>query len=181
MSVLSFDGGAERMGWSILDRNGSKPVYIDSGLVELPRNNIAFQEYRLQLINTLVYLLNRPMSVLETEWQPVSEVVTETVPALGSFGGVQMYLVNVAVTTVQAMAFDRGIPVSQIGATTVHTAMAGKKKKNKKTTKVQVRNGVLKLLPELEYRKPDWTKKFDEPDAIAIGLTSLGFYNKDVL
>jgi hypothetical protein len=49
---------------------------------------------------------------------------------------------------------------------------------------VQVRNGVIKLLPELEPRKFEWTdskKTMDEPDAIAVGLTQLGYTTLRVL
>ena len=88
-----------------------------------------------------------------------------------------MYLVNVAMSNVRALAIERGIPVHQIGATTVHKRLVGKRPKGKKITKVQVRNGVIKLLPELEHRKRDWVKHFDEPDAIAVALAFLGYKN----
>jgi hypothetical protein len=38
-----------------------------------------------------------------------------------------------------------------------------------------VRNGVLKLVPELESRRKEFVKVFDETDAIALGLCHLGY------
>jgi Holliday junction resolvasome RuvABC endonuclease subunit len=175
MALLSVDGGAERLGWAILDNEKGKPVYYDSGLVAFPAYK-PFQKYRLDLIDYYVDALTRPGSVFDQTFVPITQVVNEMVPAVGSFGGTQMYLVNVAMAVVQTIARLAGIPVAQIGATTVQSKIAiGPKRK--KVSKVQVRNGVFQLLPELEYRKSDWTKVFDEPDAIAVGLAYLGFKN----
>jgi Holliday junction resolvasome RuvABC endonuclease subunit len=173
--LLSVDGGAERLGWAILDKVGGKPVYYDSGLVSFPAYK-PFQKYRLDLIDYYVDALTRPGSVFDNSFAPVTQVVNETVPAVGSFGGTQMYLVNVAMSVVQTIARLAGIPVDQIAARTVQSRIAVGPKR-KKVSKVQVRNGVFQLLPELEYRKSDWTKVFDEPDSIATGLAYLGFVN----
>lgn len=179
MSLLAVDGGAERLGWAILDREGSKPVYLDSGLVSFPQDEFAgsFQEYRLALIDFYVDHLTRPGSVFDDSYLPVTKVVTEVLPAVGFGNGVQAYLVNVALTTVQALATLAGIPVTQISARTTQSQIAIGKK-GKKITKVQVRNGVLAQLPELSHRKSEWTKVFDEVDAIATGLAYLGFKNE---
>lgn len=176
MPIVSIDGGAKRLGWALLDREGSKPIYLGSGIVELPRGDTPFQEYRLNLIDYYIENLTKPGSIFDPNYLPITHVVNETVPAVGSYGGTQMYLVNMVVTVVQTIAKLNNIPVSQIGATTVHSKIAIKSK-SKGITKQQVRNGVIQLLPELESRRKDWVKVFDEPDAIAVGLAHLGFSN----
>lgn len=175
MTLLSVDGGAERLGWALLDKIDDKPVYYDSGLVTF-KSFKPFQKYRLDLINHYVQSLTAPGSVFDPSFIPVDQMVNEIVPPIGSFGGTQMYLVNMSVTVVQTLASFYGIPIAQIGATTVQSKIAVGPKR-KKVSKVQVRNGVFELLPELEHRKSDWTKVFDEPDAIAVGLAYLEFDN----
>lgn len=103
-------------------------------------------------------------------------VVSEIVPAVGFNNASQSYLANVAISTVHACAFAAGIDCVQVSARTVQKNIAIRGN-SKRVTKAQVRNGVLKLLPELEHRKSDWTKIFEEPDALAIGLDYLGFTN----
>ena len=176
MPLLSIDGGAKRLGWALLDREGSKPVYYDSGIVTYEPFE-PFQAYRLGLIGHYVDALTRPGSVFDNSYLPVTKMVNETVPAVGTFGGVQMYLVNVSMTVVQTIACLADVPVDQISARTVQSRIAIGAKPKGKVSKVQVRNGVFQLLPELEHRKSEWTKVFDEPDAIAVGLAYLGFKN----
>jgi hypothetical protein len=102
--------------------------------------------------------------------------VTEALPPFG-MAGAQQYLVNVALTTVQTIAFLYDLPVAQIAAKTVHAKIAINPRRAKKVTKPMVRNGVINLIPELADRKKDWTKVFDEPDAIAVGLAYMGYHN----
>lgn len=176
IKALSFDSGAERMGWASIwaaDRENGQPpfpVYHASGILALPQRDLKFQDYRLELIAELCESI--PFLL---EFAQPDVVTTETVPAVGSFGGTQMYLANVACTTVQVIAHQHGLPVKQIGATTVHKHMAPNRNKGQKATKVMVRNGVISLLPELAPRKKEWVKVFDETDAIANGLTYHGF------
>jgi Holliday junction resolvasome RuvABC endonuclease subunit len=176
--LLCVDGGAERLGWGILEREGNKPVYIDSGLVSFPQSAFpgTFQEYRLGLIDYYVDHLIRPGSIFDDSFLPITDVVTEILPPVGFGNGVQAYLVNVALTVVQTIATLAGLPVHQISASTVHSKIAVGRK-GRKVTKVQVRNGVIQLLPELAPRKREWVKIFDEPDSLAVGLTYLGFKN----
>lgn len=175
MKVLGIDGGAERLGWAIVEDDGKKLSYLDSGIVRMPRNKggTTFQNYRIEFIKNYVSLLTAPGSILDQSINPVDAVVNETVPAVGSFGGTQMYLVNVAVTILQTITVARDIPLYQIGATSVHTTIVGKRPKGKKITKPQVRNAVIDLLPEVAHRKSDWIKSFDEPDAIAVAAAYL--------
>lgn len=177
MIVLGVDGGAERLGWGIVEKTPAHPVYIDSGLVKHPRAGSVFQPYRMDLLETYVRALTSPGSIFDPSYLKIDAVVNETVPAVGSYGGTQMYLVNVAVTAVQTLAIERNIPVYQISATTVHKSIVGKRPKGKKVTKPQVRNGVINLLPEIAHRKRDWVKHFDEPDSLAVALAYLGYKN----
>lgn len=167
---LFIDPGAERCGWAVLETG---PTYVASGLLYFPREKEDFQPYRL----ALEAITWERAGVLLDEYEPTI-LVNETIPAVGGGNFVvatQSYLANVACTTIHAAAIDVGVPVAQISARTVQTAMAGKKKQGQKITKPQVRNGVIALLPELKPRIKDWVKVFDECDAIGIGLAYLGY------
>jgi hypothetical protein len=96
-------------------------------------------------------------------------IVTETVPSRGAGIPEQLYLANTQITVVHAIALYKGIPVEQVSARTVQAAIAVRGK-GKKITKPQVRNGVFLRLPELIPRFKEFTKVFEESDALAIGL-----------
>lgn len=165
MRVLSFDSGAKRAGWAVLE---SGPKYIASGVIEHDRGATKYQEYAMHLTEQWVI----HTSEFIREYSP-DQIVTEIVPAYGMNDYGQGYLVNVMATTVHAIALGMGVEVSHVSAVKVQNAIAipGRPKK---LTKVQVRNGVVSLLPELIERVPDWTKVMEEPDALAVGLWFLG-------
>lgn len=180
-TVLAFDPGAERMGWAVLARDGkrfkSSIRCLTSGYFGVAREpnssntKTDFQPYRLSLLD---FWIKTTPELIE-RYEP-DEVVSEIIPAVGGGNFVvatQSHLALCAINTVQVVAKQSGIPVHQVGATTVKKAVGG----NGEATKVQVRNGVLTLLPELEYRRTEWTKIFDVSDALAIGLTHMGYKN----
>lgn len=174
--VISFDPGAERQGWGVLERehDGTKvpPVHLGSGVFGVPRtingSKTDFQPYRLSVIE----LWNEQMPALIRRYEP-DEMVSEIVPPVGASrsGGIQLQLALCAITTCQSIALQHDLPVSQIGATTVKTRIGG----NKKASKVKVRNGVITIMPELADRKKEWTTIFEVPDALAVGLTHWGY------
>lgn len=179
--ILALDPGAERMGWCVLARDGkrfkSSIRCVASGYFGVARepNNsntkTDFQPYRLSLLD---FWIKTTPELIE-RYEP-NEVVSEIIPAVGGGNFVvatQSHLALCAINTVQVVAKQYGLPVHQVGATTVKKAVGG----NGEATKVQVRNGVLTLLPELEYRRKEWTKVFDVSDALAIGLTHMGYKN----
>lgn len=172
MRVLSFDPGAKRLGWASLGRDNGPLYYHMSGVVYMTKSdNQKPQEYRREVVASLAHYTPTLLDLTEPD-----EVAIEIVPAVG--GGnfavaVQSYLAHAAITTVEAICYTAGLPVTYYGANTVQKRIAIKGK-GRKVTKVQVRNGVIHLLPELEERKSDWVKIFEEPDAIAVGLTHLG-------
>lgn len=177
MRVLAFDAGAERLGWASLSREENRACYHISGILALHRGSAKFQEYRMELTRELINSIPALIKLTDPD-----EVVTETVPAVGGgnfVAATQSYLANTAITVVHTVAISMGIDVYQIGATTVQSRIAIRppRASKRKATKVQVRNGVFQLLPELEDRKSEWTKVFDEPDAIAVGLVHMGFKN----
>jgi Holliday junction resolvasome RuvABC endonuclease subunit len=173
--VLAFDPGAKRCGWACLDDHSHVgPDLAGSGVFGLERRlngkkKEEFQKYRLRLLPFFV----ESVGDLIDEYAP-QEIVTEIVPAVGGgnfIAATQSELAKVLVTVVQVIAYLEGIEISQVSAGTVKRNIGGKKD----ATKVAVRNGVFKFLPELAERKGEWTKLFDEPDAIAVGLCHLGY------
>lgn len=170
MKILGYDSGAERMGFSCLEGDGTTaPVYIDSGIVRFHRGDQDYQPYKLKLIEYWTFVAPSHFALYDPD-----AIVCETLPAVGFGNAVQAELAKAAIITVMAMAIERDIPVYQIAAVTVKTRIGG----HKNATKVQVRNGVIKLLPELEPRKFEWTdakKTMDEPDALGVTLTQLGY------
>lgn len=176
MKILAIDPGAERLGWALLESDLSEdvinkpPRLLDSGVFALKRavnesKKEPFQKYRLRLIH---YWARRNMFGVYPD-----VLVSEIVPVVGGgnfVAATQSQLAGTAITVIQARASQRRIPIEQIGATTIKAQIGG----NKKATKVQVRNGVFTILPETKARKSEWTKIFEEPDAIATGLAYLG-------
>lgn len=106
---------------------------------------------------------------LVEEYKP-AVLVSETVPSRGPEVMDQLYLANVQITVLHAIALSYGVKVKQVSARTVQAKIA-LRKKDVKVTKPQVRNGVLSQFPELEGRLRTKGKQiFEESDAIAIGL-----------
>lgn len=158
--ILSVDPGAERMGWALFDKNGT---YLNSGIWRFPKKEgEAFQEYRLRLEKEATECFKQFFAR-----EAVNLLVNEIVPAVGggnfAVAG-QSYLANVALACLHSVAYANNVRIIQIGATTVKVRVAGKKT----ASKVALRNAVIENHPELQPRKKDWTKEFDEPDAIAV-------------
>lgn len=171
--VLALDPGAERCGWCVLlHEEGTDPRPLGSGIVAVPRGKTEFQPYRSHLISEWV---NEITELLK--WTKPTEIVYETIPAASSTNFVvatQSYLAHAQITTVHAIALANGYHnISQLGATTVKARIGGKKS----ATKVQVRNGVLEIMPGIAHKRTEWiaAKTFDESDAFAIALTHLGY------
>lgn len=170
---MSFDPGAKRMGWSVIKGDGkSTPTWQGSGIATFERDEKEkFQVYRLRVID---FWVTRTGELLNS-YKP-DELINETVPAVGGGNFVvatQSYLANVAITTIQTIARAKGYLVKQIGATTVKKKIG----RAKNATKVKVRNGIYEIMPEMKTRHTQWTqpKCMDEPDAIAVALTHLGY------
>ncbi len=170
MRVLFFDPGAERLGWAVLEGDAhSDPQYIDSGILRCPKEEEErYQHYKLRLIRS--YVLWAPKFF--NSYRP-DVVGNEIVPSQGFNNMSQAQLAQAVVATIQAMAYEREYKVVQVGATTIKKAIGG----HKQATKIGIRNGVIKLLPNLADRKSEWTKVFDESDALAGGLAYLGYCN----
>jgi hypothetical protein len=170
-NILAMDPGATRAGWAILgDCPPAPPTYIASGVEHCPRlsKKHPFQKYRMELTD---YWVGKAHELIE-EYNP-SLLISETVPSRGAGIPEQLYVANVMITTVHAIAIAYGIPVEQVSARTVQAKMA-LRKPNVKVTKPQVRNGVLTHLPEIKERLMKDVKVFEESDALAIGLWYLG-------
>lgn len=172
MRVLGIDPGAEHLGFAAIEKGEDGPKYVGSGVFGVKRDEKEkYQPYKLRLIQFWVkntdYLLN--------SYQP-DLLVSEIIPVVGGgnfVAATQSQLASTAITTIQAIAGLRGYKIEQLAANTVKKKIGG----TNKATKVRVRNGVYRQLPELKVRGSEWTKHFDEPDAIAVALTRLGYTN----
>lgn len=183
--VLALDPGAERMGWAIIEGDHNPggfdpqklPKWIDSGIWACPREGMDFQPYKLKMMS---YMRGRISTTLS--WHSgVDELVSEIVPAVGGgnfVAATQSYLANSAACVAQTVAMELTVSVFQVGATTIKKKIGGKKD----ATKVRVRNGVYIFFPFLQVSRGEVWKHgnngkamFDESDAIAAGLTHLGY------
>ena len=102
------------------------------------------------------------------EYKP-DVLVSETVPSRGPEIMDQLYLANVQITVLHAIAISYGVKVVQVSARSVQAKIA-KRKPNIKVTKPQVRQGVLDRFPELAPLVKEEMKVFERTDAIAVGL-----------
>lgn len=168
MRILSVDPGAERCGIAVID---SDPLsYVHSEIIRVPREIPEYQQYRLELIR--IWTLAHGMRLLQFYNPDV--LVNEIVPIRGgNFGAMaQMNLAATVITTLQSLAFSAKIEVKQLSAITVKMKIGG----SKRATKVKVRNGVYSLLPETRnLTENNWSKVFDESDALAVGLCYLNY------
>lgn len=164
MRVMGLDPGAKRLGWAVVEGDGSStPVAIGSGVIGLElEQGEKWQAYKLRLIQ---YIIREARRLLNT-FNP-DEVVNETLPSVGFNNLTQVQLALAAITSFQVMAYEMGYPVSQVAAVTMKTRIAG----NKRATKVKLRNAIFKLVPKLAEKK--WVA--DETDAYAAALTRLGY------
>src|SRR5208282_1842104 len=120
LRVLSFDPGATRAGWAVLETG---PKYLGSGVKSCPKlPTQSFQNYRLELANAWVV---ESFALIES-FEP-DVVVSETVPSRGAGIPEQLYLANIQITTVHAIAMAFGLPVEQVSARTVQAEIAQRK------------------------------------------------------
>lgn len=152
------------MGWAVLSDG---PEYWTSGVAGVVRGTETYHRYRLQLIE---YFWHWADLMIDAHNPDV--VVSELLPVKGFRDMSQALLAGTAITTVQATVISR-VVVAQVAVQTIKVAIG----QNVRASKVKVREGVIQQLPELEPRRKSWTKEFDEPDAIAVGLTYLGYEN----
>lgn len=164
--VLAFDPGAKRMGYAVVEGDGVKtPFYVFSDVEEILRGKTeTYQAYRTRLIGEWAIKTD----YLLTAWTP-DIVVYETLPVKGFHDMSQALLAATAITAMHTIAITKQYVPTQVAAVTVKVCIAG----SNKATKVGVRKGVQRFLPELD--KPGWPAFPDESDAVAIGLTALGY------
>ena len=154
------------MGFALLETG---PEYITSGIVSLKKEDETYQQYRIRLIT---FWAKKASSMIRAMKPDV--VVSEIVPVKGFSDPSQAYLAGSAISAVQTIVALRKIPNVVVSAASVKVSIA-----QHKATKVQIRNAVIEAIPELESRRKDWTKVFDECDAIAIGLHHLKGENEN--
>src|SRR5687768_16267119 len=100
---LGYDSGAERMGFGVVEGDGqTAPVYIDSGIVRVPKGKVAYQTYKLNLIEQWTYLAPAQF----VKYQP-DFICAEIMPAVGFNNSTQAELAKAAIITVVAMAMER--------------------------------------------------------------------------
>jgi Holliday junction resolvasome RuvABC endonuclease subunit len=127
-----------------------------------------YHQYRLRLISHVTEVAPE----LLARFRP-DRVAAEIVPVVGGgnfIAATQSELARTAVTVIFVVAAQNDVPVVQIGATSIKARIGGKNK----ATKVAVRNGVLKLLPETERFREEWKTVFDRSDAYGAALAELG-------
>jgi Holliday junction resolvasome RuvABC endonuclease subunit len=177
LRLLALDPGAERLGWAVLEGGPGQTLrYLDSGISRCPRGvrskdkKEPYQEYRLRMVEEMAFAAID----LLIRWEP-DRLTNELVPPVGggafSSNGHQAQLAATAVTAFQTIALYVGIEVTQISAKTVKKRLTDDADANK----VKIRDHVLAFFPELKNSHPEWTKEFDEPDAIGTGLVELGY------
>lgn len=176
--ILGIDPGARRGGWALTQEVDGQHYYLASGVSSLPREDgEPFQKYRLRLVehwaDTFSDLVDQMDDLRHDLSDPDYKILFEIVPAIGfqSGGAVQSQLAQVVVTVCQALCEEWFVNYEQLSATTIKQRATG----YGNATKVQVRNAVLSVFPELEPRKKELTSTADESDAIAISIVGGGY------
>ena len=187
MRVLGIDPGAVRLGWGYVERKDDEFTLMSSGVVSLPQGpDEKFGEYRRRVACHWWDDFPRFMHALGAP----DLIASETLPAKGSgnFINPQTEAVKAAITAMQIGAHAAGKPPwEEIASSTVKKrvfGMASKPpkagtKKRIKVSKVDMRNAVQAIFPELKER--DWETDLlpDEVDAIAVALAAAGYKARD--
>lgn len=154
------------MGFAVITGNGKAiPIHVDSGVEQCIRQpNEAYQVYRSRLIQHWAAKTYGMIRIYDPDL-----IAYETLPVKGFRDMSQALLASAAITAVHAIGVTETIPVQTYAASSVKARIAG----SNRATKVGVRKGVQYFLPELDT--PGWPQYPDESDAVAIGLTALGY------
>lgn len=154
------------MGVAVIDKADDGTVeYVYSTAWECNKHpDTSYQDYRLKVIREYVENAEILFGLFEPD-----ALVNEILPVRGFTNSAQIFLAHAALGAVQGIAYALGMNIAQIAAVTVKNRIGG----STKATKVGVRNGVLQVFPELEPKK--YQLIADESDAIAVGLTHLGY------
>ena len=149
MIILGIDPGLERIGYGVINREGSKLQVIDFGLIQTPR--IALPD-RIRLIHeeTLRIIEERRPDAIATERLLFTVNKTTAMDVAKALGGVLL------------ASSLRGIPWSEYSPPEVKQSVVG----NGNADKKQVQFMVARLLSLKEAPKPD-----DVADALAIAIT----------
>lgn len=149
MRILGIDPGLERVGYAVVDRNGSQMTAVTFGLIQTPRVEL---NDRLRLIHDQVRELmvtHRP-DALATERLLFTVNKTTAMDVARALGCIQL-----------AASFEQ-IPWHEYSPPEIKKAVVGTGAADKK----QVQFMVTRLLSLKETPKPD-----DVADAIAIAIT----------
>lgn len=148
MKILGIDPGLERIGWALIQREGSRLTALEYGLIETPR--IALPE-RLRMVHEQACgLFDRTApDALATERQLFAANKTTAL------------LVAHALGVVLLAGSQRGLPWTEYSPPEIKQAVVG----NGNADKKQVQFMVQRLLSLPEPPKPD-----DVADALAIAI-----------
>lgn len=166
--IIGIDPGAKRCGFSVLDFDldgstdqFSNPRFVASGIFGLSRKDEiqeTYSAYKMRLITNAIEVFQRKIE----EHNP-DLFIFEFLPVTNVGAAAGQRLLAFAVATVgQVMAELSGVYWSEITASTVKKQMTG----HGMATKVQVKNAVLEVFPELKSNK----YLADETDALAIPI-----------
>ena len=165
VKIMGIDPGATRCGYSVIqfsfdDEVFSDHQYIASGVFGLKRNDEeSYSQYKIRLIKNSADVFQD----LFDEHQP-ELIVFEFLPVTnaGAAAG-QRLLAFVVATCGPLLAELNGVPWVEMSAVSVKKEITGQGS----ATKAQVKNALLKIIPELEQRKKYLA---DETDALAIPI-----------
>jgi len=181
--ALGIDPGVVRLGYALIDKGQDGDfALLESGVVALPQKpDEKFGDYRRRV--SMYWWDEFPQ--MYARLLP-DTIASETLPAKGSgnFINPATEAIKAAITVMQISAYSAGCPPwTEIASSTVKKAVVGMaskppkpgSKKRVKVSKVDMRNAVQRVFPELKDRVWEKDLMADEIDAIGIALTALGY------
>lgn len=148
MRILSLDPGLERIGFAVLQKEGSRLAAVDYGLIETPR---------IDLPSRLLLIHDRLTEIIQTQ-RPDVAAIEKLLFAVNKTTAMDVAKASgVLILTCR----QAGLDVHEITPPEVKQAVVG----NGAADKKQVQFMVTKLLSLRETPKPD-----DVADALAIGI-----------
>lgn len=148
--ILGLDPGLRRLGWGLIDVEGTRLSWVAHGVIEPPTD--------LDLSVRLLHLFDHLTAVI-TEWTPDEAAIEETFVNMNPASTLKLGHARAAAMLAPAKA---GMLVAEYAALDIKKSVVGAGKADKE----QVLFMVKRLLP-----KADVTMKADAADALACAIT----------
>ena len=154
--ILGLDPGLRRLGWGIIDAEGTRLHWVAHGVIEPPQD---------EALSVRLLHLFENLSTVITEWRPDEAAIEETFVNMNPSSTLKLGHARAAAMLAPAKA---GLSVAEYAALDIKKSVVGAGRADKD----QVMFMVQRLLPQATLRMAKGEKmKADAADALACAIT----------